>query len=386
MNLVALRMLVGDKAKYFALIVGLAAAALLTTQQVGIFLGYMTRTWSFIDDTAAPDIWVMNPHMQFTDDAKRMVDTTVDRVRSVDGVKWAVPMYKGFLQVRLPDGHEEQCTLIGLDDATLIGAPPLLAPAKIEDLRGADSIMLDSRETTTRLSHQDAEGGTVAPLKIGDTFEINDHQVHVQGFCKIARPFFWQPVLYSTYSLALQVAPPQRRSLSYVLVKAGEGVDAKALCRKIAAATGQRAVTANEFRRLSGTYVVKQTGIAINFGIATLLAFIIGTAIAGQTFYSFTLDNLRQFGSFKAMGASNRQLLFMVLTQAAAVGMLGYGFGVGGAAVFGSALGDGGGLAFKLPWQLLVADAGVMTLACMIPALLAMRKVMALEPAIVFRG
>lgn len=382
---IAIQMLIGDRAKYFALIVGLSAASLLTTQQVSIFLGYMTRTWAFIDDTWAPDVWVMNPQLQFTDDHKRMVETMPERVRGVAGVKWAAPMFKGFLQARLNDGHEEECTLIGLDDATLIGGPPLLGSAKLEALRGADSVVVDAREADSRLAHKDAQGRIVAPLKIGDAFEINDHQVHVVGFCKIKRPFFWEPVIYSSYSLAKVVSPPERRMLTYVLVKAQEGVSPRELCRRIAAATGQQALSGDEFRRLTATYVVDQTGIAINFGIAVLLAFIIGTAIAGQTFYSFTLDNLRQFGALKAMGASNRQLLKMVLTQAAVVGAIGYGLGVGGAAIFGQLVGDGG-LAFKLPWQLLVANSGVIAVACMVPALLAMRKVMRLEPSVVFRG
>jgi putative ABC transport system permease protein len=297
MNRIALQMLVGDKAKYFALIVGLSAASLLTTQQVGIFLGYMSRTWAFIDDTADPDVWVMNPQLQFTDDHKRMADTTVDRVRGVPGVKWAVPMFKGFLQAHMPDGHEEECTVIGLDDATLVGGPNLIPPAKLDDLRASDSVFVDARESTSRLAHQDGQGHVVAPLKIGDTFEINDHQVHVAGFCKIRRPFFWEPVVYSSYSVARHVSPFERRLLCYVVVKAAENVTPTELCRRITAATGQQALTSNEFRRLTATYVVGQTGIAVNFGMAVLLAFIIGTAIAGQTFYSFTLDNLRQFGN-----------------------------------------------------------------------------------------
>lgn len=382
---VALQMLIGDKARYFALIVGLGAASLLTTQQVGIFLGYMTRTWSFIDDTAEPDIWVMNPQLQFTDDHKRMADTMVDRVRGVAGVRWAVPMFKGFLEARMPDGHQEEVTVIGLDDSTLTGAPNLVDSARITDLRSDDNVVIDVRERDSRLAHQDADGRVIAPLKPGDTFEINDHQVRVAGFCKIKRPFFWEPVVYSTYSVAKKVSPPERRLRCYVLVKASPGSNLSELCRQIEAATGQRALTSDQFRAMTASYVVRQTGIAINFGIAVLLGFLIGAAIAGQTFYSFTLDHMRHFGAMKAMGASNGQLLKMVLVQAATVGVLGYGLGVGGAAIFGELVRDTE-LAFRLPWQLLAANSGVVTLACMIPAAFAIRKVMRLEPAVVFRS
>jgi putative ABC transport system permease protein len=115
------------------------------------------------------------------------------------------------------------------------------------------------------------------------------------------------------------------------------------------------------------------------------LGFLVGTAIAGQTFYNFTLDNLRHFGALKAMGASNTTLLGMILLQALLVGSIGYGLGVGTASLFGYLLG-GTELAFRLPWQLLLLSAAAVTIICVLSALISIRKVMALEPAIVFKG
>jgi putative ABC transport system permease protein len=384
MNGVALKMLFGDRGKYLAIIFGLTCAALLVTQEAGIFLGYMIRTYSFIDDTRQADIWVTNPELQFTEDAKRMPDTVLQRVRGVAGVSWAQPMYKGVLNVRMTDGHEQACSIIGVDDATLTGGPPMMTQGKVEDLRAADSVILDQAEATTRFAYVHADG-TTAPLKLGDTLEINDHRVKVAGFCRITKPFFWQPVIYSSYSQALLMAPQQRRMLTFVLVKAVPGVDRHALCARIRTATSQAAYTADEFRRLTAAYVVKETGIAINFGIVVVLGLFIGTAIAGQTFYNFTLDNLRYFGMLKAMGASDRSLLKMIVLQALVAGGLGYGLGVGGAGLFGKLV-QGSGLSMFLPWQLLVFSGGCIILACMVPALLSAAKVRRLEPAVVFKG
>ena len=383
MNFVALRMLTGDRAKYAAIIFGLTCAALLVTQQVAIFLGYMTRTYSFVDDTPQADVWVANPELEFIDDHKRMPDTALQRVRGVEGVKWAVPLFKGQLNVRTSDGKERASSLIGLDDATLMGAPRVTL-GSLTDLRGADAVIVDEQEASGRFAHENADG-TKVPLKIGDTLEINDHAVKVAGFCKITKPFFWQPVVYSTYSLALRVSPQERRMMTFVMAKARPGVDLADLCQRIRAVTGQAAYTANGFRKVTAIYVVQQTGIAINFGIAVLLGFVIGTAVAGQTFYQFTLDHLRTFATLKAMGASDFALLKMVLTQSALAGVLGYGLGVGAAALFGKAV-DGHGLAFVLPWQVLIASAGVVAVATLIPAMLALRRVLRLEPGIVFRG
>ena len=102
---------------------------------------------------------------------------------------------------------------------------------------------------------------------------------------------------------------------------------------------------------------MKNTGIPINFGIAVVLGFLIGTAIAGQTFYNFTLENLRYFGTLKAMGATNGILLRMILLQALVVGALGYGLGVGGAALFGYLMG-GTELSFRLIPEILILRRG----------------------------
>src|SRR3954470_5446952 len=101
MNFVAWKMLVGDRAKYIGIIVGLTFASLLITQQAGIFVGLMSRTYGAITDLGLPDIWVMEPKVQFIDDIKPMSDTQLYRVRGVAGVEWAVPVYRGLLKARL---------------------------------------------------------------------------------------------------------------------------------------------------------------------------------------------------------------------------------------------------------------------------------------------
>ena len=74
-------------------------------------------------------------------------------------------------------------------------------------------------------------------------------------------------------------------------------------------------------------YYLRYTGIPFNFGITALLGFLVGTAIAGQTFYNFTIENIKQFGALKAMGATNARIVGMILLQALVVGLLGYGLG-----------------------------------------------------------
>jgi putative ABC transport system permease protein len=379
-------MLIGDRGKYLGIIMGLTFASLLITQQSAIFTGLMTRTYGFITDTSQPDVWVMDPKVQFIDDIKPLQDTELFRVRGVDGVEWAVPLYKGLLKARLEDGNFQICNVYGLDDATLVGGPPVMVQGSLSDLRRQDAIIVNDVGANTRLARRPKEpGGRPTPLKVGDILEINDHRAVVVGICQVTRTFQSQPVIYTTYTRATTFAPRERKLLSFILVKAKEGQDPKALRERIADRTGLAAYTAQEFKDLTYNFFMKNTGIPINFGIAVGLGFLIGTAIAGQTFYNFTLENLRYFGTLKAMGATNGILLRMILLQALMVGAIGYGLGVGGASLFGLAM-RGTELAFRLTRELLYISAGAIVIIIVFSAVISIYKVMRLEPAIVFKG
>ena len=392
MNMVALRMLIGDTAKFIGIVVGITFASLLITQQTSIFWGLMTRTFGFISDTSQPDIWVMDKKVQFIDDLKPMQDTMLYRVRGVEGVKWAVPLYKGLLRARLDNGNFQQCNVIGIDDATLIGGPPEMVEGTLENLRESDSVIVDEVGAKGKLAKPapidpvtGKATGPAEPLKVGDYLELNDHRAKVVGICRVSRTFQSQPVVYTTYNRATRFAPRERRLMSFVLVKSQDGVDRLDLERRITEATGQAAYGGDEFKKLTFFYFMKSTGIPINFGIAVILGFLVGTAIAGQTFYNFTLDNIKQFGALKAMGASNWRLLRMILLQALVVGVLGYGLGVGFASVFWFVSGKTE-LAFRMTPYHLVGTATAVVVICLLAAALSLWKVMTLEPAVVFKG
>ncbi|MGR9087484.1 MAG: ABC transporter permease [Gammaproteobacteria bacterium] len=386
MNYIALKMLMGDRGKYLGIVMGLTFASFIMTQQPAIFIGLMTRSFSFISDVGLPDIWVMDPKVQFVDDIKPLQDTELYRVRGVKGVEWAMPLYKGLLKARLDNGTFQTCNVIGLDDATLIGGPPYMLKGRLEDLRRSDSVIVDLEGAIGKLARPSLKpGGKPVPLEIGDTLELNDHRAIVVGIAKTTRTFQSQPVIYTTYSRATLYAPRERKLLSFVIAKARAGEDLHELTRRIQETTGLAAYTQDEFKELTFNYFMKNTGIPINFGISVTLGFIVGAAIAGQTFYNFTLENLRQFGVLKAMGTSNWTLLRMILLQAGLVGSIGYGLGVGLTSLFGYSMRNTI-LAFKFPWQLLVfSGAGVM-LICTFAALISIRKVIQLEPAVVFKG
>ena len=388
MLLLSIKMLIGDKAKFIGIVLGLSFSSLIIVQQSSIFSGLMIRTFGFITDTSQADIWVMDKQVQFIDDVKPLRDTQLYLVRGIEGVQWAVPFYKGLLKARLKSGNFQMCNVIGIDDATLIGGPPRMREGNIVDLRLVEAIIVNKVGADKMLAENgiyNPENKPVIPLRVGEVIEINDRRAQVVGICDSTRTFQSQPVIYTTYNRALNYAPPERKQLSYILVKAQNGISPKELCRRINDYSGLAAYTNQEFKKLTFDYYMNNTGIPLNFGIAVLLGVIIGMAISGQTFYNFILDNLRYLGTFKAMGANNRLLTKMVLLQAVWVGFIGWGLGIGAAALFGFFT-KNSDLSFLLMWQIYVISGIVMFLITGLSAWIGLSRVYRLDPAIVFKG
>jgi putative ABC transport system permease protein len=429
----ALKMLTGDRTKYFGIIFGVAFAALLIAFQLSVFCGIMLLTTSQIRDVEGVDLWVMDRDVESVDDHKPMSDTALYRIRSTPGVRWAVPFYKGgarvrlisdfallqrqrplndngrtywsFLGVRFPsaprrqvDGADpeggaifHQVMLLGVDDATLIGAPrpENILLGSLRDLRRPEAVLVD--QYSCRLLWR-GEGRYLKEPKdyerfIGRTFEMNDHRAVVVGICQASPNFGSLPIIYTTFSRARQFVP-ESKSLAFMLVKAQDGTPLEQVRQDIAARTAMqlKARTSEELTWDTVWYYITHTGIPANFIITVTLGFVVGTAIAGQTFYQFTLANLNQFGALKAMGTSNGSILGMILLQSLVVGPIGYSLGVGLAALFGSLLQKDPSNAFFMPWQVLVLTGVAVMVICLLSSLLSIRRVLVLEPAIVFRA
>jgi putative ABC transport system permease protein len=377
---VAIRMLLFDQAKYIGLIFGIAFSTMLMSNQVSIFVGLMARTASQILDVREADIWVMDPRVQYFDEIEPMTDTQLQRVRGVDGVAWAVPYYKGLSVMHTPDGALQQVILIGVDDSTLTGVAPRMLLGSVENLKKPDAMIMDRAGYQFMWPNEE--------LSLGKVVEINDRRAIVVGICDASAPFATFPVVYTKYSSAMTYIGRTRKQLSFVLVRAAPDVDPPTLAARISAATGLKALTWKEFTFETIGYYMRRTGIPVNFGITVALGFIVGAAVVGQTYYIFVLENLRQFGALKAMGVSNGTILRMVLLQALIVASIGYAIGIGLCAGFFevSSRVSINLRGFELPWQVAVGTAIAVLIIIIIASIASIRKVMVVDPAIVFRG
>lgn len=374
-------MLMGDRSKYLAIVFGVSFACFLIAEQSAVFCGVMLRTTGQIRDTHGADIWVMNPGVRYLDDLKAISDNSVFRVRSVPGVAWAVNLYRGQGQAQLANGAYQGVILMGLDDATLTGAPTHMLLGKIGDLQIPDAILVDEA------GYEQMWPGE--PLGTGKVIEMNQRRAVIVGVYRASQTFMTLPIIYTRFSQATLFVPPNPtgRLTPFVLAKVEPDVALAEVAHRIETQTGLKALTKQEFIDLTMMYYLQHTGIPVNFGTTVVLAFLVGTAIAGQTFYLFTVENLKQFGTLKAMGMSDRGVVAMILIQGSVVGVIGYGLGVGLATVYGIFSQEAMPLlAFFLPWQVLVLSAAAVIIIVLLASLLSIRRVLVLEPAMVFQG
>jgi len=379
MSWVALRMLWGDRGKYVGLVMGVAFAVFLMTQQVSIFMGILRRTASQIIDVTDAQLWVMDNKVRFIDEAPGLPDTDLMRVRGVPGVAWAVRFYKGQVRARLDNGNFRNVVLFGIDDASMVGAPRAMLRGELSDLQRPNAVIID------KAGYEYMWPGE--PQRLGREFQLNDRRAVLVGICDASPPFTTLPVLYTRYSQAQDFVPRERNLMTFILASPEPGADATEVCRRIEARTGLMALTQREFFWKTIYYFIGSTGIPVNFGITIALGFIVGAAVTSQTFYLFTIENLKYFGALKAMGLSDRRIVGMILLQALLVGVMGFGIGVGLNATFFEATSGVTHLAglYMAPFAFVSVAVAVFAIISL-TALVAIRRVLVLEPAVVFRG
>ncbi|GMV27188.1 MAG: hypothetical protein AMXMBFR58_32190 [Phycisphaerae bacterium] len=393
---IALRMLIGDMTKSAGVVMGVFLCTFLITHLLSMFAGMMQRSYALVSDIPDADIWVMDPAVEYVDEPAPLTATALDRVKSVDGVAWASPLYTGSLRTRLPSGAFRSVLVIGIDDATLFGAPAHLTQGDVLALRSADAVIADAAgaETFLRMPvsppvrlpgwHLPDLTAPTRPLELGDELLVNDRRVVVVGIADLGIRFLAKPILYTTYSRARSLAPRERNLLSFVLVKLSPGADPAAVTRRIQDATGLRARTRGEFQQDTYDYYVKSTGVVARIAFMVGIGAAVGVTVSALLLYMFTMENLQHYGTLMALGTSHSTLLRMIAVQAAASAAAGYGLGVGGSCLMG-ALVKSSAMPFLPTFWNMGTTAATVTFVAVISAVLSGMRILRLEPAIVFR-
>ncbi len=372
---IAFKLLVNDRSKYAALLVGITFAVFLMIEMTSLFSGILSRASATVINIGA-SVWVMDPAVQTVANTIPLPDYVLDEVRSLPGVRYAVPLYSGSALLKLGDGTYQAANIMGLDDTSLFGRPQIVS-GKIEDIFAENAF----------IAVKDSEFYKLENPGIGTEFELNDHRGKIVAIAHVASSgLFGVPTLYTTYNRCLQYIPNTRFTISYLLVEPNTPADIVLIKQRVAAA-GYLALTKSEFMQQISTFYEFHTGIGTNMLLMTLISFVIGLSISGQTFYTFIIENLEKFGALKAIGAKGRELVSMILFQATFVSLTGYGLGVGLCALViwlarlylpdYAAIITAGNLALAFSMVVLIAT---------VSSYIGVRKVLRIEPFDIFRG
>lgn len=371
----AYKLLVNDRSKFTALLVGITFAVFLMTFITSMFIGVLNHASATVINIGA-SMWVMDPSVQAIISSVGMPNYVLDAVRSMPGVEYAVPLYSGGALVKLRDGTYQGVTVVGLDDTSLFGRP-MLEQGKIEDIYAENGFIVVD----------DAEYEKLEKPGIGSTFEVNDHRGVIVGIAKVTvSGLFGTPTLYTTYERAVQYIPNPRYTISYVLVQPKSPSDVSRIKQEVAS-FGYLALTKDEFMNKNANFFVFQTGGGTNILIMSMISFIVGLSISGQTFYTFILENLERFGALKAIGTTNSELVKMILFQASFTALTGYGLGTGlcTALVYLAKL-RLPSYAAMITYPSLLLSLGMVVVIAGVSSYFGVRRVLQIEPFEIFRG
>jgi putative ABC transport system permease protein len=372
---IAYKLLVNDKGKFAALLMGLTFSVFLMIQMTSMFAGMMKKASSTVTNTGAK-VWIMDRSVTNVSSAIPLPDYVLDAVRSIEGVKFAVPLYSGGALVRMADGIYQPVTILGLDDTSLFGRPKLIE-GDIADIYAENGFIVVKDEEYAKLESP----------KMGTQFELNDNRGVIVGIATVpASGLFGVPTLYTTFSRAIQYIPSMRYTISFILVEPQSAAAIPHIQQEVAR-LGYDTVTEQGFIDRITSWYISHTGMGTNLLLMTAISFLVGLSISGQTFYTFVLENLEKFGALKAIGAKGHELVAMIFFQAILTGLAGYGLGIGlCAALIALAKLKVPDYASIVTYSNLVLALGMVLVISAFSGYIAVRKVLRIDPYDVFRG
>jgi putative ABC transport system permease protein len=370
----ALRNLFHDRIRLAVTLTGVVFAVVLIAIQIGLFIGFRTTISNVIDRSNA-DVWIGSRHITHIETGTRIPRRILYEALATPGVDMAVRRIVQFSRWKRPDGADETVEIVGVDGDTTVGGPWNVVAGRVEDLRGPDAVMID-------LLYRKKLG----VANVGDVCEIEGHRARVVGFTQGIRTFTTAPLVFTSFKSAQAYTHMTGDETTFVLVKTAAGSAPSLICRRLAARLKDVDVfTTAEFSSLTRTYWMFGTGAGITVLVAATLGLLVGIAIVAQTIYSATIDHVREYGTLKAIGAENHYVCAVILKQAATSAVLGYAVGISVAAS-AARFSQHTGAAILLPGPAIAGMFILTLLMCLAASMVSIKRVLKIEPAMVFKA
>ena len=376
MGLLARRNLFHDRVRFGVTLTGIVFALVLIVVQFGLFLGFTTTTSNNIDHSGA-DVWIVFHAVGYFDTGRTFSERKFYQVLATPGVRQAEKYMQAFARWKRPDGGIENIQIIGFHPGSGLGEPWNIVEGNAAAVKQEDAVLVDElyREK-------------LQVAKVGDRIEIGNRRARVVGFTRGIRSFTTSPFVYTSFKNSLDYTNPvsTEDSTAYVLVKAASGVAPTELQRRLKQRlTDVDVYTTPEFSRRTRFYWMFSTGAGLAVLTAALMGLVVGVAVVAQTIYAATMDHIREYGTLKAMGATNLYLYRVLIEQAVWSAVLGYGLAMVVAHFIVQASEKGGAL-ILMPVSMEIGMLFLAVAMCVTAALVSINKVTRIDPAMVFRG
>ncbi|MCA9177270.1 MAG: FtsX-like permease family protein [Planctomycetales bacterium] len=313
----ALKTLLFDRGKLLIAVLGVVFSVVLVSIQGGLFLGLMSKASMLVDYSQA-DIWISRRGVENVDFSHVLPERWLSRLRAVPEVQEAQPLIVGKAMATTPDGGYEDVWVIGEAPESSIGFNWRYDAGQRRQAMGADAVTIDVHDRWK-----------LGDLGIGDTFELNGRRARIAATTNGVLGFLVTPYLTTNINSARAFCSIPDHQCSYFLVKALPGQPIDELCRKLRDRLPEAEVMpAGTFGSRSRQYWMSRTGIGLSFGASTALGLVVGLVMVAQSLYAITLDRLSDYATLKAMGAHDREIWLVLVTQALAIALAGSIVGV----------------------------------------------------------
>ncbi len=370
---VAIKTLIADRGKLFTALVGVVFSIVLVDIQGGLFLGLIQKAGMLVDYGQA-DIWVGHQRIHNVDFPRDIPRRWVNRVRAVPGVKNAVPYLLGFTEMTLPGGGFETVLVVGIERATRLGDAWNYLDGTPSSILQNDGIVVDV-----------CEADKLDQPAVGELREVGRTRARVVAQTQGIMNFLVTPYVFTTYDRALKFLRKPSDRCSYILVQLQPGADAQTVCAGIRQRLPEvEAFSKDAYSRISVNFWMTRTGLGISFGAATLLGLFVGLVMVAQTLYALVLDRLPEYGTLKAMGATEHQVFGLLVTQAMVMAIVG--------SVAGLFIVDLVQRHFStpkapivVPWWLSLGSCALVLLICLVSSLLPYLRIRKVDPVTVLQ-
>jgi putative ABC transport system permease protein len=371
---IARKNLFHDRTRFIITVVGVTFSVVLIFSQFGIYLGFMENASIIIDNTLA-DIWVTSKNSANFDFAMPFAERKLNKVRQTPGVVWADTLLLGWGHLRRKDGGQETIALVGFNPETGVGGPWRLLAGDFQSMKVSKTIIVD-----------ESAYAKLGVLRVGDQVEINEQRVRVAGISQGVRGFTTAPYVFTSYRAAGQILDAYARDrTAFIVVRVTPGADPHEVAARLREIRDVDVYTRAQYSWKTRLYWTWETGIGVGFGLTVLMAIIVGVVIVSQTIYSATIEHLREFGTLKAIGATNRDVYLIILKQALINALIGYVIGLALTLLAVRLLGATG-MVLVIPFELMAAVFGLTMAMCATASVVSVRKALSVDPLVVFRS